>query len=569
MALIVDDRVRETTDVIGTGAATLLGPVTGHQAFAVIGNSNTTYYCIADQVGSNWEVGIGTYASAGNTITRTTVLESSNANALVSFTAGVKDVFVTYPASKSVYKDASNQVTLASQLNLTNASNYNLYASGAGANYMAGSLGVGITPYTGVDFVVAKSVTGGTTRVAASIEGVVQSDVTSLYIGQNVTLKTAAATFTCASVQLYRAFQSTLGVNSSVTTQLGFLADATLTGATSNNYGFVGSIPSGTGRYNLYMGGTADNYLAGSLGIGTATPSTWGKFAVVGASSGGQVVASIANTSGTANTQAVLSFDTTNNGFNVRDSQIRATNNGANQTTLEFYTANGTTPAERMRIDASGNVGIGATPIVYQTLTVSKNLTGFTSTRGIVSSGQIQSDSTAGSAYFVATSSTQATTFNTTYLELYSASQGTFGVNSTVTNQYGFAAGASLTGATNNYGFYGNIPSGSNRYNLYMPGTAANYLAGDLQLAKTVTAAGATGAQTINKTTGTVNFAAGATSLVVTNSLVTANSIIIATVGSNDTAMKSVAVVAGAGSFTLYANAAAAAETRVNFLITN
>ena len=91
-----------------------------------------------------------------------------------------------------------------------------------------------------------------------------------------------------------------------------------------------------------------------NVGIGTSSPATWGKFAVVGASSGGQVVASIANTSGTANTQAVLSFDTTNNGFNVRDSQIRATNSGGNATTLEFYTANAATPAERMRIDSSG-----------------------------------------------------------------------------------------------------------------------------------------------------------------------------------------------------------------------
>ena len=96
-----------------------------------------------------------------------------------------------------------------------------------------------------------------------------------------------------------------------------------------------------------------------NVGIGTSSPATWGKFAVVGASSGGQVVASIANTSGTANTQAVLSFDTTNNGFNVRDSQIRATNSGGNATTLEFYTANAATPAERMRINSSGNVGIG------------------------------------------------------------------------------------------------------------------------------------------------------------------------------------------------------------------
>lgn len=86
---------------------------------------------------------------------------------------------------------------------------------------------------------------------------------------------------------------------------------------------------------------------------------------------------------------------------------------------------------------------------------------------------------------------------------------------------------------------------------------------------KTITAPGTTGAQTINKTSGSVNFAIAATSLVVTNSLVTTSSIILATVASNDTTMKSVQAVATAGSFTLYANAAATAETRVNFLVLN
>ena len=86
---------------------------------------------------------------------------------------------------------------------------------------------------------------------------------------------------------------------------------------------------------------------------------------------------------------------------------------------------------------------------------------------------------------------------------------------------------------------------------------------------KTITAAGTTGAQTINQTSGSVNFAIAATSLVVTNSLVTTSSVILATVASNDATIKSVQAVAAAGSFTLYANAAATAETRVNFLVLN
>ena len=91
----------------------------------------------------------------------------------------------------------------------------------------------------------------------------------------------------------------------------------------------------------------------------------------------------------------------------------------------------------------------------------------------------------------------------------------------------------------------------------------------DIVVDKTITAPGTTGAQTINKTTGSVNFAAAAASLVVTNSLVTTSSIILATVATNDATMRSVQAVAAAGSFTLFANAAATAETRVNFFVIN
>jgi hypothetical protein len=104
--------------------------------------------------------------------------------------------------------------------------------------------------------------------------------------------------------------------------------------------------------------------------------------------------------------------------------------------------------------------------------------------------------------------------------------------------------------------------------NLTYDGSAFTVKA-DIVVNKTITASGTTGPQTIDKTSGSVNFAALATSLVVTNSLVTTSSIILATVASNDTTMKSVQVVAAAGSFTLYANAGATAETRVNFLVLN
>ena len=98
MAFVLADRVKETTTTTGTGTVTLLGASTGYQSFSAIGNGNTTYYTIAGQTTSEWEVGIGTYTSAGTTLARTTVIASSNSGSLVNFSAGTKDVFVTYPA---------------------------------------------------------------------------------------------------------------------------------------------------------------------------------------------------------------------------------------------------------------------------------------------------------------------------------------------------------------------------------------------------------------------------------------------------------------------------------------
>jgi len=107
MPLVLEDRVRETTTTVGTGSVTLAGAATGYQGFSVIGNGNTTYYCIAGQGTPEWEVGIGTYSSVGSVLARTTVLSSSNSGLLVNFSAGTKDVFVTYPSEKSVNLDGS------------------------------------------------------------------------------------------------------------------------------------------------------------------------------------------------------------------------------------------------------------------------------------------------------------------------------------------------------------------------------------------------------------------------------------------------------------------------------
>lgn len=113
MALVLADRVRDTTTTVGTADLVLSGtaPV-GFQNFSVVGNGNTTYYTVTG--GSQWEVGIGTYSATGPTLARTTVLSSSAGGTKVSFAAGTKSVFVTYPAERAVDTDTLGASTGAS-----------------------------------------------------------------------------------------------------------------------------------------------------------------------------------------------------------------------------------------------------------------------------------------------------------------------------------------------------------------------------------------------------------------------------------------------------------------------
>jgi hypothetical protein len=125
MAFVLADRVKETTTTTGTGTITLLGAVSAYQSFAAIGNGNVTYYTIAGQTGTEWEVGIGTYTASGTTLSRDTVLSSSNAGSLVSFSAGTKDVWCDYPAGRAVqgadgYIENDSVISVSSTINTGN-----------------------------------------------------------------------------------------------------------------------------------------------------------------------------------------------------------------------------------------------------------------------------------------------------------------------------------------------------------------------------------------------------------------------------------------------------------------
>jgi hypothetical protein len=134
MALVVKDRVKETTATTGTGTLTLAGAVAGFQSFtSVLSDGDTTYYAIFESSTGAFEVGLGTFTASGTTLARTTILESSNTGSAINLTAGAADVFITQPAEKAVYLDASNDVTSAAgQIDISNFNNDSGYTTNTG-----------------------------------------------------------------------------------------------------------------------------------------------------------------------------------------------------------------------------------------------------------------------------------------------------------------------------------------------------------------------------------------------------------------------------------------------------
>jgi hypothetical protein len=171
MALVVKDRVKQFSTTSGTGTLTLGATPSGFQDFSVVGDGNTTYYAIVDPNTGDWEVGLGTYTLSGTTLSRDTVLESSNSGSLVNFSADSKDVFVTYPAEKAVLLDdvqtltnktingSSNTIT---NVSLTSGVTGTLPVANGGTGIT--SLGAGVATFLGIPSSanLAAAVTGET-----------------------------------------------------------------------------------------------------------------------------------------------------------------------------------------------------------------------------------------------------------------------------------------------------------------------------------------------------------------------------------------------------------------------
>ena len=232
--------------------------------------------------------------------------------------------------------------------------------------------------------------------------------------------------------------------------------------------------------------------------------------------------------------------------------------------------ATGALTTNGLKEDSSGSLGIGGAPSGLESLRLLKNMTGSASSIGVYNVGTVQSDVTSGAWYYRTFASTQAATFTLPQLIHYSTVQGTIGAGSTVTTQIGFEANGTLTGATNNYGFYGALSYATGRYNFYAAGTAPNRFVGETLVIGAAglgygTGAGGTVTQatsrstsvTINKPTGAITLFSTAgvptwTTFTVNNSLVSVTDTVVLSLqsGATNAYLTSVINVAN-GSFTI------------------
>jgi hypothetical protein len=211
MPLVVRDRVKETSITAGTGTLTLDGATPGFQTFAAIGNGNTTYYAIVDNIANTWEVGVGTYTASGTTLSRDTVLANSLGNtSFINFASNSKDVFVTYPAGRSVYSDGTNIVPATSATVLTTSGGTGL------SSYTAGDL-----PYFAAGTAFTKLAIGSNKTILTS-SGTAPQWTASLDTTQGGTGQTS---YTAGDLPYYAAGTSLtklgIGANNTVMTSSG------------------------------------------------------------------------------------------------------------------------------------------------------------------------------------------------------------------------------------------------------------------------------------------------------------------------------------------------------------
>ena len=280
MAFVLNDRVKETTTTTGTGTLNLAGAATGFETFvAGIGNSNVTYYCIAGQGTAEFEVGIGTVTDASpDTLSRTTILSSSNSDSAVDFSAGTKDVFCTLPASKTIREldtalnvptgttaqRASSPVAGDLRFNTT-SSKFEGYSGSAWGNVGEGNfLVTNIFAGDGSDttFTISNAVSGEQ-QLMVFIDGVFQAHDTYTVSGTTVTFSTAPANGRV--ITIYSALNNVQGSNMVLASMTGDNSDTTLA---------LGVTPTSENAVQVYIDGTYQNKDTYSISGQTLTFST-------------------------------------------------------------------------------------------------------------------------------------------------------------------------------------------------------------------------------------------------------------------------------------------------------
>jgi hypothetical protein len=346
MALVVKDRIQESSTTTGTGTLTLGGALTGFQSFSsAIGNGNTTYYAIT--LNGEWEVGIGTVGSG--TLTRDNVLESSNSGSLVNFSAGTKNVFCTYPAEKSLYLDASgNSIALGTPASatLTNATGLPISTgiSGLGTNVAtflatpsSANFASALTDETGSGKVVFDT---SPTLSSATLNGNTTFDTNTLYVDSSNDRVGVGTTSPTYQLDVYNATNLEARLNGANASRL-FISGSTYNWALNSNYYVAGKF-----TFHNVANNTDDIVIdnSGNVGINESSPSN--KLDVRGA------VGCVGNFK-TNRATATNYYDGGGIQFQV-DGTIYSAIAQPTAQALAFYTGNATT--ERMRIDSSGGI---------------------------------------------------------------------------------------------------------------------------------------------------------------------------------------------------------------------
>lgn len=256
------DLVQETSTSTGAVTMALAGAVTRRRRFGdVLANADTCYVFIEHASAAEWQICLATW-NTGHSLTLGAVLASSTGVA-VTFSAGTKTISIVAPAAKSVVENnngdaaITRNATVAGTLGVTGASNLGLTGVGGASTAADRAFVVGMGALTGTTIYGTVS--------SSNIPATVTAAATIYYSGPS----TAASAFTLSLLRHYSASSpATFGAGSTVTTQYGFIAESTLTGAT-NNIGFYGNIAAAASRWNFHAAGTAQNYFAGNVGIGS------------------------------------------------------------------------------------------------------------------------------------------------------------------------------------------------------------------------------------------------------------------------------------------------------------